>query len=133
MAFFTEGDNKYELSKKNLHGIDAKAYSRRHMKSIVVNVGVFIITLVFGMLVGWKVLGTGEVVVSLCVLGDVAEKEGYLEREQYLELLQSTGKQIKTNYPILAKSMKLSKKTMGLASEHSNCSQALVAISKGME
>ncbi len=42
---------------------------------VAITVGKFIIALSFGVLVGRKVLGIGEVVVSLCVLGDGVVKD----------------------------------------------------------
>ena len=103
------------------------------MKNIAIVAIVSIATLIAGLYLGAKYIGEGEVVIALCVTGDVAVKENYLSEQQLLELYEATGRKLKSDYPILAENMALSDESVSRASEYSNCSQALVALTKGMK
>jgi len=103
------------------------------MKILVITVLISITTLISGLYVGARYIGEAEVVVALCVMGDVAIKENYLSKQKLLNLSEKTGRKLKDNYPLLAKNLELSDAAVNRASEHSNCSQILVALTNGMK
>lgn len=66
-------------------------------------------------------------------MGEVAVKDGFLDEQEYLSLSESTGRKIKADYPVLVDGIALSDEAIKRASPGSNCSQILVALTKGME
>ena len=80
------------------------------------------------MYVGGKYVGQGEVVATLCVMGDVAVKDGVLSEPQFLALAESTGRKIRADYPQLAGVVALSDESARRASPESSCSQILLAL-----
>ena len=102
------------------------------MKALVITVLISIATLISGLYLGARYIGEGEVVVALCVMGDVAIKENYLSKRDFLSLSEKTGRKLKDKYPLLAKNLELSDAAVNMASEHSTCSQILVALTNGI-
>ncbi len=103
------------------------------MKKLIITILVSSATLVLGLYIGAKYIGQGEVIATLCVMGDVSVKDEYLTQQQFLALSESTGRKIKRDYPVLAENIALSDAAVDRASKHSNCSQILVALTKGIQ
>ncbi len=103
------------------------------MKNLIITIFVSSATLLLGLYIGAKYIGQGEVIATLCVMGDVSVKEKYLSQKQFLELSESTGRKIKGDYPILAENIALSDAAVNRASKYSDCSQILVALTKGIQ
>lgn len=103
------------------------------MKRILVIVMVVVLSLITGAYFGGKYIGKGESILLICVMGEVAVKEGYLTGDKYLSLSEETGKLISERYPIVGKQLVMSDAFINSASKASNCSQILVSLTKGMK
>jgi hypothetical protein len=101
------------------------------MKNFIITLVISIATLLAGLYLGAKYIGKGEVITALCVMGDVAVKEKYLSKEQFLSLTEDMGRQLKMKYSLLANNIVLSDDSVERASDSSDCSQILVAFTKG--
>ncbi len=76
-------------------------------------------------------MGQGKVVATLCVMGDVAVKNGFLDEQEFLRLAESTGQRIRADYPDLASVIAPGDESARRASPDSSCSQILLALTKG--
>lgn len=103
------------------------------MKNTMMVIAAVSIALIIGLFLGGKYIAKGELVVAMCVLGDTAIEEEYLSEENLLRLTESTGKVIRSKYPVIASNIQLSNESIGRASKNSRCSQILVALSKGAQ
>ncbi|PLY12035.1 MAG: hypothetical protein C0631_18160 [Sedimenticola sp.] len=89
--------------------------------------------LVLGIYLGGKYLGKGDVIASLCVMGEVAVRDGYLSKDQLLELSEKTGHEIKTRYPPLADNITLTDRSIVNDLSDSDCTRILGQLIQGMQ
>jgi len=100
-------------------------------KLLLILLGLILGTLLGGYL-GTVYFAKGEVILSMCTMGDIATKNSYLTKQQLLSLAEKTGQELTIKYPLVAKHLLLDEASIGKASEQSDCSQLLVSLSKGI-
>ncbi|MCG8427715.1 MAG: hypothetical protein MI754_10210 [Chromatiales bacterium] len=103
------------------------------MKATIFTTFLAAICIVIGMYLGGKYLGKGDIVATLCIMGETAIEQNYLNKEQLLELSEKTGLALKRNYPELAETIAAGDRSVVVDMSNSDCTQITGYLIRGTQ